>query len=168
MAGIKHTPNTKWCKDRIRQAYEMGLLGLTEQEMARVMDVSPDLIKYWKRNKPEFYEALQEGKDSADAKVARAFYNNCFDRYVDEYNVHVINGVKVRTKRKKFIQGDKWAQAKWLSIRQRALWSETQNVNITNTQVNLTKFDLSGLSEQELLVLKKAGMKQLTRETSAN
>ena len=164
----KHIPNTKWNKDRCRQIYEMALLGLTEAQMARILDISPELIKYWKKNKLDFQKALQDGKDLADAKVVANFYQNCLDRWVDVEDVHIASGNVIRTKRKKFIQGDKWAQSKWLSIRQRALWAETQNVNVTNTNINVQKYDLGGLSERELLLLKKMGMKQLTQEINAN
>ena len=163
MAGDKHIPNTKWNDDRPRQAREMALLGLTDQQMAEVMGVAHDTLVYWKRNKPEFLEALAEGKEIADAKVVDSFYQNCLDRFVDIEEVHVVKGVLKTVTRKKFIQGDKWAQAKWLAVRQRATWSETKNVALTQTNININKFDFTGLSEEELLVLKKAGLNQLTR-----
>ena len=161
MAGDKHIPNSKWNEDRANQGYQLALLGLTDRQIADVMEVDVTTLEYWKRNKPGFFERLQAGKEEADMKVVNAFYQNCLDRWVEIEEVHIYKGSPIKVKVRKFIQGDKWAQNKWLSLRQPGKWSETHKIELTQTNININKFDFSGLSEQELLTLKKAGLKQI-------
>jgi hypothetical protein len=66
-------------------------------------------------------------------------------------------------KRRRFIPGDKWAQAKWLALRQRNKWSEVQRTEITQTNVNINKLDFSGFTEEEKRMLYSIGIKQLTQ-----
>jgi hypothetical protein len=50
------------------------LLGATDDDMARFFDVDVRSIHRWKLDHPEFAQALREGKEEADAKVARRLY----------------------------------------------------------------------------------------------
>jgi len=161
-------PNTVWNDGRPEEAYQYAVLGLTDKQMAEVMEVDHNTFVYWKRNKPEFLHRLNEGKAETDAKVANALLANCFDRFVEIEEVHVVKGELKRIKVQKFIAGDKWAQKQWLTVRQRALWGESQKIELTQTNININKFDFSGLSNQELMVLKKAGLQQITREIGGN
>jgi transcriptional regulator with XRE-family HTH domain len=161
----KHVPNTQWNEDRPRQAYKMALLGLTLCQMAEVMDVSPKTLEYWQSNKPEFREMLKAGREKADMKVAESFFLNTQDRYVEEEEVHVYKGVPSKVKVKKFIQGDKWAQARWLALRQKPLWADNSKVELNQTNIlNIQNLDLSIFNDQELLILKKAGLNQIQTE----
>lgn len=162
----KHTPGTQWNEERPAEVYKWAVLGLTLWQMAEVMEVNVKTLEYWRSNKPEFRKKLLEGKEIADAKVAEAFHQNCFDRYVDDEVVHVNvkTGQIMKVKVKKFIQGDKWAQNKWLAMRQRALWAENHTINLTQNNVtNINKLDLSILSTQELQLAEKLGMSQLNQ-----
>jgi hypothetical protein len=162
MAGDKHIPNTQWNEDRPRQVYMMALLGLTEKQMCDVMGIHQNTLTYWKStNKSGIDEMIRRGKEEADMKVVESFYNNCIDRYVEEEEVHVYKGQPIKVKVKKFIQGDKWAQARWLALRRKEQWSEVQRVEMLNLNLNLTKIDFSGLTEEDLLLAKKIGLTQL-------
>lgn len=168
MAGDKHIPNTKWNEDRPSQAFQMALLGLVDKQIAELMDISLGLLEYWKREKPEFREMLLRGKHEADMKVVNNMYMNCLDRFVQIEEVHIYRGKPIKVKVQKFIQGDKWTQNKWLAVRRPENWSETHKVELTQTNININKFDFTGLSEAELLVLKKAGLKQLAQTIQDN
>ena len=84
MSGSKHIPNTQWNEGRPQQAFELALLGYTEQQIADEMGVAHQTIEYWKRAKPKFLEKLNKGRARADQKVVNAFYQNCLDRWVEE------------------------------------------------------------------------------------
>lgn len=169
MSGPKHIPNTQWNEDRPRQAYEMALCGLTNVQMAEIMGVSPDTVKYWiHTNKSGFADMVMKGKEVADMKVAENFYQNCLDRYVDEEEAHLYKGQVIKVKVKKFIQGDKWAQLKWLALRQRGVWTESQKVEIMQTSLSITKIDFSGLSMEELEFAKKIGLQLQEHNASEN
>jgi hypothetical protein len=163
MAGEKHTPNTQWNDKRTEQAFELALLGYTDKQIAEEMGVHPMTFDYWKRTKPEFFARLNEGKAEADQKVVNAFYQNCLDRWVEEEEVHMYKDKPIIVKRRRFIPGDKWAQAKWLALRQRNKWSEVQRTEITQTNVNINKLDFSGFTEEEKRMLYSIGIKQLTQ-----
>jgi hypothetical protein len=157
-------PPTKYNESRPHLAYHLALLGATDVQIAEAMGVNINTIDLWKRTHPEFLEELTRGKLLADMRVVKGFFLNCQDRWIEEEECHVIKGQLKKILVKKFIQGDKWAQSKWLSLRQRENWSETQRVEVTNTNINITKIDLTGFSTEHLKVMEEiglAGLKQL-------
>ena len=156
------TPS-KWNENRAHQAYLLALLGATDKVMAEIMGINENTFDLWKRSHPEFMEAVKEGKYKADMRVVEGFYLNCQDRWIEEEESHIWKGQVIKTKVKKFIQGDKWAQQKWLSLRQRGEWSETQRVEITNTNINITKIDLTGFTTEQLKIMEEIGLKQLPK-----
>lgn len=159
----KHTPNQHWHSGRIEQAFGLALLGLTDDQMAAEMGVHPNTFQYWKKTNDEFLAKLNEGKIIADMRVVQGFYLNCLDRWVEEEEVHIYKGKPVVVKRKRFIPGDKWAQNKWLALRQRALWSESPKIEINQTNINLTKVEIGNLTVEELRLLQSIGMKALAQ-----
>jgi len=154
---------SKYNESRLRLVYYLALLGATDAQIAEAMEVDVNTIDLWKRTHPEFLEELSRGKLLADMRVAKGLFLNCQDRYVEEEEVHIVKGVTKKIKVKKFIQGDKWAQVRWLSIRQRGNWSDTQKVEITNTNINITKIDLTGFSTEHLKVMEEIGLAGLNQ-----
>lgn len=61
----------------------MCLLGLNDEEISQILDIDTSTLYCWKEKYPELSKAMQDGKDDADAKVARAFYNRALGY---EYN----------------------------------------------------------------------------------
>jgi hypothetical protein len=167
MSGEKHTPNSQWNNKRPKQAFDLALLGYTDQQIADEMGVHPRTLDYWKKTKPEFLEKLIEGKAEADQKVVNAFYLNCLDRWIEEEEVHVYKGVITKVKVKRFIPGDKWAQAKWLSLRQRGQWAETQRLEINQT-ININRLDFTGLTRDEMKLMASIGIKQIPENVGDN
>lgn len=55
------------------QIKAMASLGLTEEEIALVVGVTARTIGHWKK-KPEFLQAIKEGKIKADMQVTRSLY----------------------------------------------------------------------------------------------
>lgn len=58
----------------VEQAERLCLVGATDDELARVFNVSNTTINNWKRAYPRFLAALKKGRDEADGAVARALY----------------------------------------------------------------------------------------------
>lgn len=58
----------------VEQAERLCLVGATDDELARVFNVSNTTINNWKRAYPRFLAALKRGRDEADSAVARALY----------------------------------------------------------------------------------------------
>jgi hypothetical protein len=53
-------------------AYKFCLLGATNEDLAEVLGVSRNTIGNWLARYPEFRQAMQDGRDVADADVAHA------------------------------------------------------------------------------------------------
>src|SRR5512133_2309868 len=116
----------KYRDDYPQEAYEMALLGLSDGEMARIWGVTEATLSLWKRTKPGFAEKIVEGREKPNREVVKAFYRSCigYDYFEDE--VHSYKGTHEVVRVQKHVPGDKWAQLKWLSLRMREQWSETQ------------------------------------------
>ena len=150
-----------YTEDYARQGYLLALEGITEARMCELWQVPQSTLSGWKIRHPEFRQALQDGGVLANVKVAEHFFLNCIDRWVDAEEIHVYKGDVIRVPVRKFIQGDKWAQARWLAIKDPERWSETQRIQISQTNVNVTKLDLSTLTKDELMLYKKIHQSQL-------
>jgi len=158
----------KWTEERPKMAFMLALLGATDKMIADAFQVNVNTVDYWKRSKPEFLQELERGKIQADMKVVENFYLNCIDRYVTEEEVHVVNGKLETVEVQKFIKGDKWAQSRWLALRQSGAWSETTKLEITNTNINVNKLDLDGISIEQLKLLRDIGIKQIPEAEESN
>lgn len=156
----------KWNQDRIRQVYMLALLGATDRQMAEVMGISIDLFESWKKRKPDFKKAMMAGKMEADAKVAQALYHRAIGFEYEEDHVTVYRGEVIKTRVKKVLPPDVTAAVKWLSARQRGVWTESR-IDVTHTNININKFDFSELSTDELMLVKKLGLKQIAENANA-
>lgn len=159
---------TAWNEDRPRQVYKLALLGATDRQIADVMGVSVQIVDYWKRTVPVFLQALNSGKLEADAEVAHSLYKRAHGFWFVETIVHMYQGKIIKTKINKYVVPDSWAANKWLSIRQREKWAEVKKIEGTLTNINIQKVDLGALTEQELLILKKAGLKMLVENAGSS
>jgi len=165
---LSESSNKKWHANRPKEAFKLALLGLSEQQIADHMEISLGAISLWKREHDEFRIALRDGKTEADSNAAAALYKRAIGYEYDEDHVSIFKGVAVITTIKKHVPPDPWSAARWLSLRQSKLWSETHKLEVTNTNVNINKFDFSGLSTEDMLVIKKLGLKQLTDNVGGN
>lgn len=66
------------------QAHKFCLLGCTDVRLASLFDVSVQTIDYWKREHPEFLKAIKEGREIADANVAKSTYNRATGYNLEE------------------------------------------------------------------------------------
>lgn len=157
---------THWNATRPEQARRMALLGATNQQIADMMMVDVKTIEYWVRTKPEFAASMRMGKMEADAHVAEALYKAAIGYDYEEDVVSTYKGVQSVVRVTKHMPGNPWAMWKWLTARQRGLWTDVQHVENTQTNINITKFDFKGLSTEELRVMEKLGLKQLAENVS--
>lgn len=57
-----------------KQAYNLALLGATDADLARSLEVTETTIQNWKRLHPEFIASIKKGRDVADGNVAKSLY----------------------------------------------------------------------------------------------
>ena len=119
------------------QAYKLCLLGCTDREIASFFGVCRNTINNWKKNHPEFRDALLQGKKAADMEVAVSLYNATLDRVISTRQAikckeiyYDDNGKRVEKERiemvevEKHIPADFRSQQFWLRNRNPRQWNE--------------------------------------------
>jgi hypothetical protein len=157
-----------WKEIYVTIAYEMALLGATDAVLARALNITEERLRVWKAERPEFYEALQAGKDLADARVAHSLYKRAVGYEYEEEIIHVVKGMLQRVVVTKRVHPDPWSAHKWLISRQRGVWTDLSKSEVTHTNININKFDFNGLTTQELQLVEKIGLKQLAENLTGN
>jgi hypothetical protein len=143
-----------------KRVHKLALLGATERDMAFTLNVPMSTFDSWKRDRPSFNQAIQTGRMEADSKVAAALYRRaCGYSHPDE-QIFIYRGEVIRVACTRHIPPDTTAALKWLTNRQREIWTDVSKLDITHN-INVQAIDLSDYSTEELLVMEKMGMKAL-------
>lgn len=119
------------------QAYDMCMLGYTDEALGKYFGVSEVTINSWKNKHPNFLKALKEGKELADAKVAKSLFKRAigysykeirFEKVVKDSNSD--EDIELELYKKvvtiKEVAPDVIAQKVWLFNRQKERWSSDQ------------------------------------------
>lgn len=122
---------TKYKKEYNEQAFELCLLGCTNEELAEYFDVDPATIYRWINEHKEFCDTVNLAKIEADAKVAKALYSRALGCTVKKQQA-----VKIKIGDSEEIQivdletelpPDVGAAKFWLTNRQRSKWKDRQD-----------------------------------------
>jgi hypothetical protein len=132
---------TRYKAEYAEQAYNYCLLGATDTELAGFFGVVESTLNLWKKVHKEFSESVTRGKDIADAKVARALYDGCTDRYVIEQQVIKVKVDQYEEEVKtvdvvKVIPADFRNQQFWLKNRQKNKWRDKTEQGFTDKDNN--------------------------------
>lgn len=126
-----------------KQVYRLALLGASMEEIAAFFEVHIDTLYEWQKVYPKFSEAIKNGRETADAKVADSLYNRAMGYVVTESSIEESeDGIKTK-KTKKHIPADTAAAIFWLKNRQRDKWKDKQIVEAVNTNTNINSEPLS-------------------------
>lgn len=158
---------TKWKPEYVGLVEKLAILGALDKHIADILGVNHNTISLWKRTHPDFFEAVERGKTQATAKVAESLYLNCIDRYVEVEEVHVVNKQLQTIKVKKFIQGNPWLQARWMSLRMSEQWSESLKMTVDHKTTNIN-IDIKALNFEELALIERIQQKQLPEDAGSN
>lgn len=154
-------PDLHWNDHRPHEAYKLALLGAKDTEMADIMGISEDTLNLWKRIHPEFKSAVVRGKRQANAEVAEALYKRATGFWVDVVEPMIWKGEVFQVAKRKYFPPDTMAAKGWLALRERQLWAEVQRIENTQTNINITKIDLTGFTKDELILMQKVGLQSL-------
>lgn len=120
---------SKYRPEFAEQARKLGMLGLTDKELAVFFEVSESTIYVWKNDYPEFSEALKDSKALADAEVAAKLFRRAtgYEHPEDDIRTVTLPGPHagsevVITPTIKHYPPDTTAAIFWLKNRQPALW----------------------------------------------
>lgn len=162
---------SKFTEYHVRTVFYLALLGMTDEQMAVVFDISLSAFCSWKNKFPSFNEAIKKGKEQADAQAVYNLYQLCIGyehpseqifcskekKYGQVDGKTVLLSEKPKIIRvpitKKYPPNEKAIEF-WLKHRQQAMWSDKKDKNPRVT-LNQFNFDMKGLSLEELKVLQK-------------
>ncbi|MBY8826373.1 helix-turn-helix domain-containing protein [Sphingomonas colocasiae] len=122
---------TLYRAEMAEQARKLCELGATDFELADFFDVDVRTIHRWKHSQPEFAAALRVGKDIADDRVERAYYNRAIGySYVAE-KIFQHQGKVLRADYVEHMPPDSSAAFNWLRNRRPEQWRDRQERHVT-------------------------------------
>lgn len=125
---------TDYREEYNEQAEKLCLLGATDKELADFFEVSEQTINAWKQQFPEFLESIKNGKQRADANVAKSLYKRALGYSHPDVDIRVVSGEIVQTPLTKHYPPDTEAAKHWLNNRQRDKWRS--KVDLEQTGAN--------------------------------
>ena len=116
---------SKYNETLLEQARKLSLLGLTDEQMADVCDVSLSAWYKWKNEHPEFMEAIKDGKAEADAQVVKSLYRRAIGYTTRKTQIVTYQGaITDRAEYDEEVNPDTTACIFWLKNRQPELWRD--------------------------------------------
>jgi transcriptional regulator with XRE-family HTH domain len=122
---------SKFTPELIEQVEKLAKLGLTDEELADVLDIATSTLYEWKKNEPQFSEAIKRGKAIADANVADRLYQRAMGFEHDSEEIKVVDGEVERVPIRKIYPPDSVAAIFWLTNRQPGIWKHKKVVDGT-------------------------------------
>lgn len=124
---------TRYRVEFCERAHNLCLLGHGNRDLAAAFGVSEPTIDNWLAKHYEFRLAVEEGRDPADAKVARALYQRATGYSHPDTHIATWRGVVIKTETVKHYPPDTAAAAQWLAVRRRGkeplAWQQRQETH---------------------------------------
>lgn len=122
----------------VEQAFKFALLGLTNEQMADLFGIALSTFHCWRNEHAEFSDAVDRGKEIADAEVVHSLYRKAIGFTVPAEKVFCSQGEIVRADTVAFIPPSEGAAMNWLCNRQPKLWRQRieaqEEITDTETQ----------------------------------
>ena len=134
--SVRRGRPSSYREEYAERAYELSLLGLTEDRLAEQFGVSIVTIHNWKKRYPDFLSSLKKGKSEADAKVARSLFERACGSSHPATKIFLVkdeqgNNVPYRIPYVEHHPPDTGAAFIWLKNRQPELWRDRKDVAVT-------------------------------------
>ncbi len=124
-------------------AYRLVLLGHNDQRIADIFGIGVQALGNWKKQYPDFAQAWFDAGPAADGRVAEGLYKRACGFYADEFYTYLdANGDVVQESIKKYYPPDARAASSWLGARQRALWNQPQQVQVSGSNGGAIKQEM--------------------------
>lgn len=131
---------TKYKTEYCKLAYKLCLLKATDAQIGDALEVDERTINRWKIEYPKFRQSLKDGKEKADADVAKALYHRAVGYSHPEDKIFCTNGVVTTVKTIKHYPPDTAAAFIWL--KNRAGWTDKQETEHTLSKATATLLGL--------------------------
>lgn len=121
---------TLFKKEYVDQAYVLSSKGFRDKELIEFFRICEQTLYNWKREHPDFLEAITRGKDEFDtAAVEVSFLKRAMGfEYSEDYVARKSNGDTVVRKIKKYMPPDTTAAFLWLKNRNSKRWRDKQEI----------------------------------------
>ena len=119
---------TTWDERNIAIAETLASLGATDLEIAQAFEVNIRTIHRWKLDYPEFRDALEVGKEAADAKVEDSLYKRATGYSFDSEKILVVEGEPQRVETIEHVPPDVKAAMWWLQNRKPGKWRDVRHI----------------------------------------
>ena len=160
----------KFRESMIEEAHRLARFGCTNEEIAEFLKISLQTFTAYHRDIPEFGKALEEGRMYDSMKVVDSLHKQALGYVVQEHesaehmnrNGEIIILKKTTTK---FVQPSVTAAIYLLKTRHGDKWMDIVKTEQTrNLNIMVKNVDFSDMSNEELLTLKKLGIKRIPAE----
>lgn len=113
--------------ERARLAYQIGM---TDQEVAKLIGVTPTTLYNWAIKSPTFFEALKSGKALADNRVEQSLYQRALGYTYRAEKAFCHQGAIIKGHVDEHVPPDVTAQIFWLKNRQPAQWRDVRQMDV--------------------------------------
>jgi transposase-like protein len=126
-----------------KKAGELALMGKTNPEIAKILGVNPDTLDQWRKQFPEFSDAIKGNKEQADAPVVKSLYQRAIGyKYTEKSVKNDPEKGTIVTTTIKHVAPDVTAQIFWLKNRQPRDWRDKHDFEHTgNISMHFDKED---------------------------
>ena len=118
-----YKPFAEYKEEYAELAYKLSLLGLVDVQIAEFFGCAKSTLNNWKKDHPEFFEAIKKGKLPVDAEVANSLLKRSMGFYYED-EVITKNGPVTVTK---YCIPDTTACLAWLNNRQPEYWRQRKD-----------------------------------------
>ena len=136
---------TKKSDDKLTAAIRMAELGLTDAQIARVLDINRATLCNWKKENPAFFDTLKRAKEEADKKVEKSLLKRATGYSYTETQTEIRGETVVSKKEtKKSVAPDTIACIFWLKNRQPEKWRDKPEADTTEQKDDTLQVIIDG------------------------
>jgi hypothetical protein len=160
----------KYVANMPEEVTRLARFGLSNVEIAEFFKISISTFEMYTREIPEIYEALQQGRLYDSMKVVDSLHKQALGYVVEETTIaeHMDRNGRIRTltsKSTKHVAPSVTAAIYLLKTRHGDKWMDIVRTEATqNLNISVKNVDFSDMSTEELLTLKKLGIKSIPEE----
>ena len=130
--GNKMGRNILYTEEMVIRAEGYARDGLTDVQIAHNLGISRSTLYKWKREYPEFAEAVKRGKEVVDREVENALFRRAVGYSYPEEKVFLGPGGKpVIVQTTKYYPPDPTAMIFWLKNRKPAEWRDKRDIEVS-------------------------------------
>ena len=122
---------TKYRPEYDKLACNYCLLGANDKELADYFDVTEATINNWKIDYPSFFESIKDGKERADANVAKSLYKRATGYTQKTQKAMQYQGELIIADVIEEVAPDTTAAIYWTKNRRPKYWRDKQDIAIT-------------------------------------